>query len=46
MKNLPNVIPMSLPGLEKRKRHLKILFDVQHLDDRSLIQAAKDRGFI
>ena len=46
MKNLPNLIPMSLPGIEKRKRHLKILFNVQDLDDRSLIQEAKDRGFI
>lgn len=46
MKDLPNIIPMSLAGLEKRKKHLKELFGVQDNFDRELIQKAKEKGFI
>lgn len=46
MKDLPNIIPMSLAGLEKRKKHLKELFGVQNNFDRELIQKAKEKGFI
>jgi len=46
MKDLPKVIPMSLAGLEKRKKHLKELFGVQDNYDRELISKAKEKGFI
>ncbi len=46
MKNLPGIIPMSMAGLEKRKKHLKQIFEVQENDDRELILKAKEKGFI
>jgi DNA-binding NarL/FixJ family response regulator len=46
MKDLPNIIPMSMAGLEKRKKQLKELFKVQDNDDRELILKAKEKGFI
>lgn len=46
MKDLPFIIPMSLAGLEKRKRHLKEVFNVDQMEDRFLILAAKEKGFI
>ena len=46
MKDLPNIIPMSMAGLEKRKKNLKVLFKVQDNDDRELILKAKEKGFI
>lgn len=46
MKDLPNIIPMSMAGLEKRKKHLKEIFDVKDNDDRELILKAKAKGFI
>lgn len=46
MKELPNIIPMSMAGLEKRKKHLKKIFDVRDNDDRELILKAKEKGFI
>ncbi len=45
-KDLPNLIPMSMAGIEKRKRVLKDIFGVKNLDDRALISAAKEKGFI
>lgn len=46
MKDLPKIIPMSMAGLEKRKKNLKELFKVQDNDDRELILKAKEKGFI
>ena len=46
MKDLPNIIPMSMAGLEKRKKNLKELFKVRDNDDRELILKAKEKGFI
>jgi len=46
MKDLPGIIPMSMAGLEKRKKNLKELFKVQDNDDRELILKAKEKGFI
>ena len=45
MKDLPNIIPMSMPGLEKRKKQLKEIFKVEDNDDRELILKAKEKGF-
>lgn len=46
MKELPNILPMSMAGIEKRKRQLKEIFDIQQKDDRDLILLAKEKGFI
>jgi len=45
MKDLPNILPLSIAGIERRKRHLKEVFEVK-TDDKELLQKAKDRGFI
>jgi DNA-binding NarL/FixJ family response regulator len=45
-KDLPNILPISLAGIEKRKRNLKGIFDVKGQDDKKLIQKAKEKGFI
>ncbi|WP_196892035.1 response regulator [Aureivirga marina] len=45
-KELPKQIPLSLGGIEKRKRHLKQVFDVNSADDSELILKAKEKGFI
>jgi DNA-binding NarL/FixJ family response regulator len=46
MKDLPNVLPLSIAGIEKRKRHLKDLFNIKSVDDRELLVIAKEKGFI
>ena len=46
MKKLPEVIPLSFAGIQKRKRQLAKIFDVDSNDDRELILAARDRGFL
>ena len=45
-KDLPNLVPLSTPGIDKRKRHLKQIFNIQSSDDRELILIAKEKGFI
>jgi len=46
MKDLPNVLPMSIAGIERRKRQLKEMFNVQDNEDRELILKAQEKGFI
>ena len=46
MVDLPNVIPMSIGGIERRKRQLKEVFDITKLDDKALVEAARAKGFI
>lgn len=46
MNELPNIISMSLAGLEKRKRNLKVIFNISDEDDRALLQIARTKGFI
>lgn len=46
MKELPSILPLSKAGIEKRKRHLKEIFNVKDLDDKELIQKAREKGFI
>ncbi len=46
MKELPNILPLSIAGIEKRKRHLKEIFNIDRQDDRDLILKAKEKGFI
>jgi DNA-binding NarL/FixJ family response regulator len=44
-KNLIDYIPLSLSAIEKRKKYIKQLFDVNS-DDEQLLFEAKKRGFI
>lgn len=46
MKDLPEILLLSLPALEKRKRHLKQVFDADSPYDKELLQKAKEKGFI
>ncbi len=46
MKDLPDILNLSKAAIEKRKRNLKILFDVSANDDKELLDAAKENGFI
>ncbi|MBG44246.1 MAG: response regulator [Aequorivita sp.] len=46
MKELPDLMPFSLGALEKRKRQLKIVFDVEDGEDKQLLQKARMYGFI
>lgn len=46
MKELPNMLPLSLAGIEKRKRVLKQAFNIKTSDDRELLLIAKEKGFI
>ena len=46
MKHLPEIVPLSIAGIEKRKRNLKILFEVEKEGDRGLILAGREKGFI
>jgi len=46
MKDLPGIVHMSIAGIEKRKRHLRDLFDTDRKDDKTLIERAKEKGFI
>lgn len=45
-KDLPVVLPLSIAGVEKRKRNLKSIFNVSNLDDKDLIAIAREKGFI
>lgn len=45
-KELQNLVPLSSAGIEKRKRHLRQVFDTNGQDDRELILIARDKGFI
>ncbi len=46
MKELPDVIPLSKAGIEKRKRLLYSVFNIKENSDRQLIIKAKSSGFI
>lgn len=46
LKDLQKVIPMSLSGIEKKRRNLKVLFGVEEEGDRSLVLKAREKGFL
>ncbi|CAL2081809.1 response regulator [Tenacibaculum sp. 190524A02b] len=46
MKKLPEVIPLSFAGIQKRKRQIAKIFGVDSNDDRELILVARDKGFL
>jgi len=45
-KDLPDFIGLSKGGVERRKRNLKEVFCLEHEDDRTLLAAAREKGFI
>lgn len=45
-KDLPSVLPLSIAGIERRKRNLKSIFNVSKLEDKDLIAKAREQGFI
>ena len=45
-KDMVNHISLSLPGIENRKRQLKIMFGVEKQNDQALITESRKRGFI
>jgi hypothetical protein len=46
MKDLPEILLLSLPAIEKRKNRIKQIFDVSNPYDKELLQKAKEKGFI
>ena len=46
MNELPNVLPLSIAALERRKRILKDVFNVSGKGDRDLLKLAQNKGFI
>jgi DNA-binding NarL/FixJ family response regulator len=46
MKDLPDILPLSIAGIEKRKRHLKQVFNITTSDDKELLLVTKEKGFI
>lgn len=46
MKDLPDILPLSIAGIEKRKRHLKHIFNIKSSDDKELLYVVKEHGFI
>lgn len=46
MKELAEIVSLSVPGLEGRKQRLKEAFDVRNNNDRVLIEKARKAGFV
>ncbi|PID71055.1 MAG: response regulator [Flavobacteriales bacterium] len=46
MKELPKILKLSLPAIEKRKSRIKQVFDAVSPHDKKLLQKAKEKGFI
>jgi len=46
MKDLPKFVPLSMAGIEKRKRIMKQVFDVEDQGDKALILKSRELGFI
>ena len=46
MKELVELIPLSKAAIEKRKRKLKLMFNINDDSDRKLVLAAREKGFI
>ena len=46
MKDLPNILLLSLAAIEKRKSRIKQLFEVENQFDKELFSKAKEKGFL
>ncbi len=45
-KDISNIVHLSIAGIEKRKRHLRNIFNTNNEDDKILIERAKEKGFV
>jgi DNA-binding NarL/FixJ family response regulator len=45
-KNLPKYVPLAIATIERRKKRLKMLFDIPNGGDKEIIEIAKLRGYI
>lgn len=45
-KDLSKILPLSSAGIDRRKKRLKEILDVIENDDKTLLQKAKDLGFL
>lgn len=45
-KELPEIVHLSLPGIERRKRRLNQIFNNEKKSDKSLLKLARDKGFL
>ena len=46
MKDMSDIVCLSIPGIQKRKRHLKQIFGIESPDDKELVLIAREKGFI
>ncbi|MDX1718848.1 MAG: response regulator [Salegentibacter mishustinae] len=46
LKDLSNLLPLSVAGIEKRRRNLKKMFGISGAEDRDLIKLAREKGFL
>jgi DNA-binding NarL/FixJ family response regulator len=46
LKDLSNLLPLSIAGIEKRRRNLKEMFDISGAEDRELVKIAREKGFL
>ena len=46
MKDIPGLLPLSMAGVERRKRNLRLIFDIHTDGDAALIKVAREKGFI
>ncbi len=46
MKDLPEILPLTLAALEKRKQNIKSLFGIEGRDNSMLLKKAREYGFI
>lgn len=46
IKELPNILPLEMAGIEKRKRRLKRIFNIKTNGNKELLRVAKEKGFI
>jgi len=46
LKDLSNLLPLSVAGIEKRRRNLKKMFGISGAEDRELIKLAREKGFL
>ncbi|MFV0247347.1 MAG: response regulator [Tenacibaculum sp.] len=46
MKDLPSVLPLSIAGIERRKRRIKQVFNLNTVSDKELLKVARQKGFV
>ncbi|TDN95454.1 DNA-binding NarL/FixJ family response regulator [Salegentibacter sp. 24] len=46
LKDLSDLLPLSIAGIEKRRRNLKKIFGISGAEDRELVKIAREKGFL